>query len=566
MEAGIFLRYNPSAPFIVPYLVTKKPMILKNSKTLRRQAEAKLNDNTRLKTTPPMTETDTLRLLHELQVHQIELEMQNEQLIQSQAELKTALEQYTDLHNKLYDFAPVGYFTLKRDGTIQQANLAGASLLGVERGNLIRRRFWTFVSNEFRTRLKDCLEKVFASHNKETCEAAFVKDGQLFWAHLEAIENNDQGEECLIVMVDITQRKRIEEALKSSTQFSNSLISSMQDGISVLDENGVHLDVNSALCQMTGFSREELIGAGMPHPYWPPEAHNQIYAAFPKLLLGNIELTFMRRNGERFPVIVSPFAIKDSQANIVGYSATVKDITERKQMETALQQRKEELELNNFQQAERLHKLYEGDVERSEKRRLQLALDLHDIVLNQLAILRLSVDDSHVTQNFHQAYDQVTRRLREIVTDLRPPMLSYGLKPAIEGLADNMVDRNRDTLNVAIDLQIEGEARYTESIEQHLFRIVQEACENALRHSRATQVRVSAKLQAESVWLSVEDNGNGFKSGGRIELDDLLVNKHFGLVGMMERAMLIGAKVEINSFPNDGTRIAITWNNTPKES
>ncbi len=111
------------------------------SKTdLRAQAEAKLSERKK----SPANETDTLRLIHELEVHQIELEMQNEELIRAQAEAQTLLNQYTEL----YDFAPVGYCTLMRDGTIQRVNLAGERLFGMQRGKLLQRRFGIFVSSK----------------------------------------------------------------------------------------------------------------------------------------------------------------------------------------------------------------------------------------------------------------------------------------------------------------------------------------------------------------------------------------------------------------------------------
>ena len=88
----------------------------------------------------------------------------------------------------------------------------------------------------------------------------------------------------------------------------------------------------------------------------------------------------------------------------------------------------------------------------------------------------------------------------------------------------------------------------------------------SLHHSQAPQINISAKLTPEHIWLLVKDNGIGFPISGRIEMDDLLVNKHFGLVGMMERAMLIGANVEITSHPNKGTQIQIAWNNTRREN
>ena len=98
---------------------------------------------------PGGTEKDLLRLHHELLVHQVELEMQNEELRQTMDRLETALEQYTDL----YDFAPVGYFTLDRNGTISKVNLTGTSFVGVERSRLIGRRFGVYVAVEARTHL-----------------------------------------------------------------------------------------------------------------------------------------------------------------------------------------------------------------------------------------------------------------------------------------------------------------------------------------------------------------------------------------------------------------------------
>jgi two-component system sensor histidine kinase/response regulator len=135
---------------------------------------------------------------------------------------------------------------------------------------------------------------------------------------------------------NITERRRAEEELRERKEFTENLIASMQDGFSVLDSHGIQIDVNPAFCQMTGFSREELIEVGTPHCYWPPEAYEEIEKAFQKTLrgdFGDVELTFMRKNGERFPVIVSPSWVKDKQGNVTSYFATVKDITERKQAE-----------------------------------------------------------------------------------------------------------------------------------------------------------------------------------------------------------------------------------------
>jgi len=169
-----------------------------------------------------------------------------------------------------------------------------------------------------------------------------VKDeiGQLSRAFNKMVEDLKRTSSSIVILnKEIIERKKVEEALLKAKAFSDSLIASMQDGLSILDNQGVHIDVNPAFCQMTGFSREELIGVGPLHPYWSEDGFEEVKKAFQKTLRGefsNFELNFVRKNGELFPVIVSPSWIKDKQGNVISYFATVKDITERKKAEQKL--------------------------------------------------------------------------------------------------------------------------------------------------------------------------------------------------------------------------------------
>jgi PAS domain S-box-containing protein len=175
---------------------------------LRQQAEEKLRESKEKVAALPATDAnaDHLRLIHELEVHQIELEMQNEQLAQAHAELKSTLSQYAEL----YAFASVGYFTLTRDGTIRRANLTGAKLMGVGLKEMIKRRFAVFVSPESRLTFSAFLDKVFTSGSKEICEVAVEKDGSApLWVLIEAIVDSSNGQDqlCYAMVNDITSRK-----------------------------------------------------------------------------------------------------------------------------------------------------------------------------------------------------------------------------------------------------------------------------------------------------------------------------------------------------------------------
>jgi PAS domain S-box-containing protein len=173
---------------------------------LRRRAEERLRAG-RMQA-DGSAEADTQRLVHELQVHQIELEMQNEELRHSRAEVETGLERYTEL----YDFAPVGYVSLDRDGAIRQANLTGARLLGVERARLLGRRLGSFVGEPDRSVFRAFMENVFASQGKEMCEVALQKqDKAPLSVHITGTVSRD-GQECRVIMADITERKQIESA------------------------------------------------------------------------------------------------------------------------------------------------------------------------------------------------------------------------------------------------------------------------------------------------------------------------------------------------------------------
>jgi PAS domain S-box-containing protein len=170
---------------------------------LRRRAEEQLGKHP-TGTGSPLAGADQLHLLHELQVYQIELELQNAELRQSRNAAEAAYHKYSTL----YDFAPIGYFTLDRRGTIKAVNLAGAALLGVERAKLVGRHLGLFVPTARRGHFQEFISMVFESGGKESCEVDFTTELNIpLVLHVEAVALGGK-EECSIAVIDVTERSR----------------------------------------------------------------------------------------------------------------------------------------------------------------------------------------------------------------------------------------------------------------------------------------------------------------------------------------------------------------------
>jgi len=294
---------------------------------------------------------------HELQVHQVELEMQDEALDQSHAEVGAGL--------KLYDFAPMSHITLDRDGTIRRVNLTGARLLGMERGRLIGRRFGFFVSAADRPAFNAFMEKVFASQTKETCEAALCKEekcppsperssnrhfgetGQII-VHIEAIASKD-GQECRAAMADITDRKRAEEALRESEEKFKATFECSHDAITLITENGKIIDCNQSALRLFGLDRKEDFGNKRPVDFSPkfqdggmesPElARQYINRCIESGKPQRFEWLLQRTTGEIIPteIILTSYLLKDEKI----LQASIRDITERKQSDKTIRESEE---------------------------------------------------------------------------------------------------------------------------------------------------------------------------------------------------------------------------------
>jgi diguanylate cyclase (GGDEF)-like protein/PAS domain S-box-containing protein len=221
---------------------------------LRTEAEAHLAELPPTEIAPRSYE----ELLHELRVHQIELEMQNDELRQAQEIIEQSRDRYLDL----FDFAPVGYFTLNTDGMITEVNLTGAALLGVDRIKLLNRRFASFITPENRDQLYRHFLDVLHSDTRQSCELLLQhNDGSVFNALLDCQQKKTGNESSIrVVLTDISARKRMEDMRRQSEERYRSLYDNMLEGYAqcrIIYESGqpkdyIYLNVNASFERLTG--------------------------------------------------------------------------------------------------------------------------------------------------------------------------------------------------------------------------------------------------------------------------------------------------------------------------
>ncbi|MFP4001863.1 MAG: PAS domain-containing protein, partial [Thermoplasmata archaeon] len=224
---------------------------------LRREAEKKLDKA--IEKTEHISEEETLsikELIHELQVHQIELELQNQDLRETKARLHRSKEKYTDL----YDSAPISYLTLDEDGKILSANLTAAESLCKERDELEGEKLYRYIKEDHRDRLYKHLRDAFKSEEHKTCELKIISDSNTspsqeesenqrveFYGLLRSRVYTDDEDNllCRTALIDITERKEAKKKMQESEGKYRRLFETAQDGILIIDaEAGKIVDAN----------------------------------------------------------------------------------------------------------------------------------------------------------------------------------------------------------------------------------------------------------------------------------------------------------------------------------
>jgi PAS domain S-box-containing protein len=367
----------------------------------------------------------------------------------------------------------------------------------------------------------------------------------------------DGGKLYTVILRDISGRRAAEERVARSEARLRGILDSAMDAIITVDDGQKVVLFNTAAEQVFGWRREEALGA--PLERFIPERFRAGHADHVRRFgtTGTVTrrmgaqriVTGVRASGEEFPIDASISQINEGGAKY--YTVILRDVTERVRAQEALERSREDL--REFAAAA-------GNVREQEKSRI--ARELHDELGQALTALKMDLNwmAEHLPadapalaakiETMQQMLGSTVAATRRISADLRPLMLDdLGLLPALEWLVQNFTERS------GIDCELNltsADLDLPEPYATAVFRILQESLTNVARHAQASMVEATLSRAGKCITLAVQDNGRGFSGS------DPRRPNSFGLLGMRERAYLLGGEARVESSPGQGTRVEVT--------
>jgi diguanylate cyclase (GGDEF)-like protein/PAS domain S-box-containing protein len=258
-------------------------------------------------------------------------------------ELLGAAQRYFDI---AFDDAPIGMALLNPDGEYVRVNRALCVMLGRSELDVLGRRDQEFTHPEDRAADIEAAWRILEGEvDTHQCEKRWVRpDGSIVWVLVNLTFLRDAAGlplSWVAQIQDITARRHAEEEVRRQRDLSEAVVAAMNDGFA-LTRDGEIVMVNDALCRLTGFARDELLGARPPYPYWPPERRGESLAARQHILDhsgGELELVLMRKDGERFHALLAAAAVTGPDGTRLGFVNTIRDISDRKRHERDLERK-----------------------------------------------------------------------------------------------------------------------------------------------------------------------------------------------------------------------------------
>ena len=504
-------------------------------KLLRQRARERMRER---KVDPEQFDPQDMRsALEELQVHQFELEIQNEELHTTQVELADSRDRY----RALYEFAPVGYLSIDEEDHILELNRTAGGILGGERERLVGVRLSDFVAPESYDDYRRHREAVRATGESRDCELALhTVGGRRWYVELHSSREAAPPGELRCALNDITARRRTEHALaertaevRASEARLRTIVDTVPTAILTVGERGRIASANPAAERVFGCSAQDLVGRSLTELL--TEAYAREYERYlddPAACTDwpeQREISARRADGAMFPAEAAIAAVEDAALCVVA----LRDLTETRHLEHEV--------LNAV-----------------ETERFRIGSDLHDGVAQQLAGLAMTarglanrlqqrtVPEAELADTVNDGLQQAGRDLRAAIHDLSPlDMQGADLRTCLEALAQDATDR------MGIDCSVHGDAN-TEPDPRagpQLLRIAREAVQNAWKHGRPTEVRIHLDDYGHGVQLAIRDDGVGCDADNP---------EGMGLRIMRYRARLLGARLEVGNCPEGGTVVTCT--------
>ncbi|MCJ7583231.1 MAG: PAS domain S-box protein [Anaerolineales bacterium] len=365
---------------------------------------------------------------------------------------------------------------------------------------------------------------------------------------LRDLSGNIIGVTC--ASLDISERKQAEKTLRESEERFRLLYEKAPLGYQSLDAAGCFIDVNQAWLDTLGYSREEVIGRWFGD-FLAPHEVEAFKQRFPKFMATGkiqVEVETVRKDGAHAIIAIVGRIAYDEHGGFKQTHCILTDITERKRAEEALRESRE-----------RMAHLSRRLVDTQEEERRRIARELHDEVGQSLTALTISLDSvsqlalDGVMQSKIAEIQALTKNLiaevNALSVELRPRVLDdLGLIPGLISL----FSRFSTQTGVEIDFKHTGikRKRVTPEIEISAYRIIQEALTNVVRHAVVKMASVRLQVEADMMWIQVQDEGKGFNLQQAMKAEDSM-----GLLSMTERAEQVGGRLEVQTAPGEGTLI-----------
>jgi two-component system, sensor histidine kinase and response regulator len=492
--------------------------LFSNLSLLRQKAEKALF-NLQYQKSPSFKKLDALKLVHELEVHQIELEMQNN-------ELKKALED-TEAAKALYEFAPSGYFTLDFESDIKALNLSAAKMLGKPRSDLIGQKFNTYVAQEDLKTFKNFLSSVFESEAKQVAEIRLAIDGNpSLYVQIEGVVYN-QPNQCLVSVIDITKQKLLQKSLAESedklfkqNELFSTLLENLQIGVFMVESpSGKPLLANTKALDLLG--RGILPDASVKNlsevyeaykldssePY-PPDEMPVL-----KALTGEPsfidDMMVKRPDGSQVILEVYGSPVKDKEGKVWASLVSFSDITKRKSSEQKLKENEARLhELNKTKDT--FFNIIAHDLINPFNSILGLSeILVEKIKDNDLDNIEKIGDIIHSSSNY--AFILLTNllewaRIQSGRIEFSPEMID--VNTLIQEIVDLQIE-SAGQKSIKIELNIpENTSLFADK--EMISTIIRNLVSNAIKFSfEGGKIVISAVVKDSEFLLSVSDNGTG---------------------------------------------------------